>query len=231
MMGNEINYNALSFLEKIVLLALNDKGWFGNSESRIKFGLAGAVLFELATRGEIEIRNGGIIIPAEKETGEKVLDAALKVMGKSGKNKELSVTKAILRIVYKSGLKWKSVLKDLIQKEIVRKEEYRLLRIFYQYRYPVVKPDIKKALLDELYSKIMGDQDLSPDDLMLLALMKNCKMIDKNFLLHEHFLKVRLRIKEVTEFKEPLSDETRIISDIQTGIRQTIRLSNVSLHI
>ena len=54
-MEKEDKNNTLSFLETIVLLALNDKGWFGNSEQRIKFGLAGAVLFELEQSGEIEI--------------------------------------------------------------------------------------------------------------------------------------------------------------------------------
>ena len=54
-MVTEENRSNLSFPETIVLLALNDKGWFGNSEQRIKFGLAGAVLFELEKAGEIEI--------------------------------------------------------------------------------------------------------------------------------------------------------------------------------
>ena len=36
----------LTLLQKIVLLALDNKGWFGASEHKIKFGIAGAILFE-----------------------------------------------------------------------------------------------------------------------------------------------------------------------------------------
>ena len=46
-MTEEKSIGKLSFPELIILLALNDKGWFGSSEQSFKFGLAGAFLFEL----------------------------------------------------------------------------------------------------------------------------------------------------------------------------------------
>jgi len=230
-MKNEDHKSEITFLESIVLLGLNDKGWFGNSESRIRFGLAGALLFELALRGEIEISGEQVVLIGENETGVIAYDDALKVLMKSGKKKNLNTTKAIQRIVYRSGLKWKNLLKELIRKKIIRKEEYRLFWVFYQEKYPVVKTDIKKQLLSELYPKIMGEHDLTPHDIMLLAVMRSCKMIDKNFPAFDHFMKVRTKIREITEFKEPLPDSTRMIRDIQSGINKAIRISNVSLHI
>jgi hypothetical protein len=56
-------------------------------------------------------------------------------------------------------------------------------------------------------------------------------MIDKNFLLQEYFLKVRLKIREITEFKEPLPENKRKIKEIQEAIRRSILASNVNLHI
>jgi hypothetical protein len=228
-MEKEDKNNALSFLETIVLLALNDKGWFGNSEQRIKFGLAGAVLFELEQSGEIEIMGIQVRVTGTKETGDKVMDSALEVLRKS--KKELTLKKSIQRIVYKSGLKWKVIVKNLIKKNILKKEEYRFLRILTQEKYPLVNLETKKQLLAELYSKLTGGDELSNKDLMLLAIMRTCRMIDKNFLLQEHFLKVRLKIKEITEFKEPLPETTRKIKEIQEAIRLSILSSNVSMHI
>jgi len=95
----------------------------------------------------------------------------------------------------------------------------------------LVNLEIKKQVLEELYSKLMGGQELSGKDLMLLAVMRTCRMIDKNFLLQEHFLKVRLKIKEITEFKEPLTETSRKIKEIQEAIRLSILSSNVSMHI
>jgi golgi phosphoprotein 3 len=227
-MENEETNTELSFLETIVLLALNDKGWFGNSEWRIKFGLAGAILFELEQSGKIEINGIVVTVKDSAETGNKVIDSALEVLSKS--KKELTLKKAIQRIVYKSGLKWKSLLKNLIRKNILTKEEYRFLGIFFQDKYPLINIQVKKTMVTELCSKVMSGQELSAKELMLMAVMRTCRMIDKNFLLLEHFLKVRIKIKEITEFKEPLTETTRKIKDIQEAIRLAIMSSNVSIH-
>ncbi len=221
--------NALSFLETIILLALNDKGWFGNSEQRIKFGLAGAVIFKLEQAGEIMIEGHMIRLTGTKETGDKVLDKAMDVLRKSKKN--LTLKNSIQRLIYKSGLKWKLIVKNLVKKEILKKEEYRLFGIFYQNKYPLVNPEVKKQLLGTFYSTLTSGQELSGDDLMMLAIMRTCRMIDKNFLPKEHFLKVRLKIREITEFKEPLTEISRKIKEIQEAIRLSILSSNVSIHI
>ncbi len=228
-MEKEVKYNTLSFLETIVLLALNDKGWFGNSEQRIKFGLAGALIFELEQSGEIEIIGDLVHVTGTRETGDKVMDSALEVLRKS--KKDQTIKKSIQRIVYKSGLKWKVLVKNLIKKNILKKEQYRFLWIIYQDKYPLVNSEIKKQVLAELYSKLTGEQELSGKDLMLLAIMRTCRMIDKNFLLQEHFLKVRLKVKEITEFKEPLTETSRKIKEIQEAIRLSILSSDVSMHI
>ena len=228
-MATEENSSNLSFPETIVLLALNDKGWFGNSEQRIKFGLAGALLFELENKGEIEITGDQIRITHNKESGDRVMDSALEVLRKSKKKPNLK--KAIQRIVYKSGLKWRVLLKNLIKKNILKKEEYHLFGIFHQDKYPIVNIELKERILGELYSKLMGEPELSDEELMLLSIMRTCKMIDKNFLLQEYFLKVRLKIREITEFKEPLPENKRKIKEIQEAIRRSILASNVNLHI
>jgi hypothetical protein len=228
-MEKEKNIDLITFPEKIVLLALNDKGWFGNSEQRIKFGLAGALLFELDKAGEIDISEDLVRLTGTKETGDKVMDSALDSLRKS--KKTLTLNKSIQRIVYKSGLKWKAILKTLVNKNILRMEESRFLWIIYQDKYPLVNSEIKKKILDDLDSKLNSGTELSPEDLMLLVIMKTCRMIDKNFLLQEHFLKVRLKIKEIIEFKEPLTVSSRKIKGIQVAIYRSIMASNVTIHI
>jgi hypothetical protein len=228
-MTAEENSNVLSFTETIVLLALNDKGWFGNSEQRIKFGLAGAVLFELEKDGEIEFSGEKVKITGTRETGDKVLDSALEVLRKS--KKKLTLKNSIQRIVYKSGLKWKFLVRNLVKKNILRREEYRFFLIFHQDIYPLINIELKKQILGNLYSKLTGEQELSDKELMLLSIMRTCRMIDKNFSLQEHFLKARLKIREITEFKEPLTETTRKIKQIQEAIRRSIIASGVTLHI
>jgi len=230
-MENRAHPAEITFLEEIVLLALNDKGWFGNSEQRIKFGLSGALLFELTQKGLIRMKDQTVMIEGSPQTGDKVLDAALKVIGNRAKKTPLSITKAIQRLVYNNGLKWKFLLKELIRKEILTRGEYCVLWVICQEKYPLIATEVKKELIAALVLKIMGEQELTPYDRMLLAVMKSCRMIDKNFLRHEQFLKVRQKINDLTEFKEPLTESNRLVRDIQSAILKAIRKSNVSLHI
>jgi len=217
-----------SFLETIVLLALNDRGWFGNSEHRIKFGLAGAIIFELAQLEAINIMDDIIHVNSNSETGDKVLDSALKALSKS--DQKLSIKKSILRLVYKGGLRWKLLIKNLIEKNILIRQEARFLWIIYQDKYPLVNSEIKKQVILELYLKLMGKYELSGNDLMLLSIMRTCKMVDKNFIHLDHFLNIKLKIKKITGFREPLKETTRLIKKIQEATRQSIFASNVMIH-
>jgi hypothetical protein len=228
-MTEEENIGKLSFPELIILLALNDKGWFGSSEQSFKFGLAGAILFELDKAGAIKIYGNKIQITRDWESGDKVIDSAFDMIHKS--KKELSIKNAIQRIVFKRGLKWKSIIKDLIKKEILKKEEYRFLWVLYQDKYSLVNTGLKKQIQEELYSNLINDKELSERDIMLLSIMKTCRMIDKNFIHLEHFLKVRSKVNELVEFKEPLSESYRKIKEIKDAIHHSILASNVNLHI
>ncbi|MGA3012712.1 MAG: GPP34 family phosphoprotein [Bacteroidales bacterium] len=228
MAEEEIN-GKLSFPELIILLALNDKGWFGSSEQRFKFGLAGAILFILDKAGAITISENYIQISSHWESGDKVIDSAFDVLQRS--KKKLSIKNAIQRIVFKRGLKWKSIIKDLIKKEILTKAAYHFLWVLYQNKYPLVNTQLKRQIQEELYSKLMNDQELTEREMMLLSIMKTCRMIDKNFIHLEHFMKVRSKVNELVEFKEPLSESNRKIKEIKEAIHHSILASNVNLHI
>lgn len=228
-MTEEETISGLSFAELIILLALNDKGWFGSSEQRFKFGLAGAILFELDKAEAIKISGNKIQITSHWESGDKVMDSAFEVLIKS--KKQQSIKNAIQRIVFKRGLKWKTIIKDLIKKEIIKKEEYRFLWVLYQDRYPLVNTGLKKQIQEELSSKLINGQELTERNIMLFSIMKTCRMIDKNFIHLEHFLKVRSKVNELIEFKEPLSDSNRKIKEIKEAIHHSILASNVNLHI
>ena len=228
-MAEDEYIDKVSFPELIILLALNDKGWFGNSEQRFKFGLAGAILFDLITVGVIKVSGNTLSITTDWQSGDKVMDSAFEVLQRS--KKKLSLKNAIQRIVFKKGLKWKIIIKDLIKKGVLRKEEYRLLWVLYQDKYPIVNQELKKHIQEELYFKLLNKETLSEKEVMLFSIMKVCRMIEKNFIHFEHFLKARSRVNEITEFKEPLTESNRKIKEIHNAVLHSIIASNVNLHI
>ncbi len=219
----------LSFLEKIVLLALDDKGWFGTAEHKIKFGLVGAILFELVQLKRIEIRDGDLYVIDSKPTDIVVLDRVLNLIGSSKKVRGLR--NWIQRIVYKKLMLRKQILKQLLQKKIIRKEEYTLMFVFYQTKFPLVNVELKRTLREEIYNRIVGDSIFLDNDLMLLVVMNNCKMVRKNFGGFIQYLKLRGKINEVTQFHDPQTEPERTIKQLQTAISRAIVASNVSVHV
>jgi len=218
----------IGFLEKILLLALNDKGWFGNSEHSLKFGLTGAILFELIFCGRLELKEQTVQVKNQKSTDDEALDKILNFIKSGKKNRNLQSW--IQRIVYKKLLLRKMILKGLMDKKIIKKEEFSLFYILYQFKYPLLDHDIKKSIRDDIYDKVISGGKLTDHDIMLIAVMDSCKMIRKNFKKYNNYSGFRHKIKEITTFKEMDNQMHQIIKSIYVGIKSAIMRSNVTIH-
>lgn len=219
----------LTLLQKIVLLALDNKGWFGASEHKIKFGIAGAILFELQQAGRITISSDNISVIDPKSTNDVILDRVLNLIKTS--KKRHSLRSWIQRIVYKKLLLRKTVLKQLIQEKIIAREEYSLMMVFYQTKFPILNLELKKQVQEDLYDKIVNDKHLSNEELMLMVVMVNCRMVRKNFGGFIQYLRLRGKIGEITQFRNPKNTAEETISILQTAISRAILASNVSIHV
>jgi hypothetical protein len=228
MTKSEIN-SELSFLQKIVLLALDDKGWFGSSEHKIKFGLVGAILFELYQKERIRFVNDEVEVIDAKSTDDIILDRVLNLIKSSKKTR--SLRSWIQRIVYKKLLLRKTILKQLIQKKVIGREEYSLMVVFYQTKFPLIDVELKRKLQESICESIVSGKLLTPQELMLLVVMNNCKMVRKNFGGYIQYIKLRGRINEITQFKNPAGEPEEVVRLLQTAISRAIMTSNVSIHV
>jgi hypothetical protein len=223
------NNTELTFLQQIILLALDDKGWFGSSEHKIKFGLVGAILFELYHLGRITIQNDEVVVVNAKSTDDIIFDRVLNVI-KSAK-KARSLRSWIQRIVYKKLLLRKTILKQLIQENMIGREEYSLMVVFYQTKFPLMNLEVKRKLQEQICENVVSGKLQSGHDLMLLAVMNNCKMVRKNFGGYIQYIKLRGRINEITQFKNPANEAEEVIKQLNTSISRAIMASNVSIHV
>lgn len=219
----------ITFLESIVLLALDDKGWFGSTEHRVKFGLVGAILFELLQMKRIEVVEGGDVNVCDPTpTGIIVCDRVLNHIGESKKRRNIRAW--IQRIAFKKLMLRKQILKQLLKKDVVSKEEYTLMIVFYQTKFPLINSEVKRKLQEDLYHRILGELPMDDHHLMLLAIMNTCRMVRKNFGGNLQYLKLRSRINEITQFKTQESPNGLLIKMVQSGISRAIVSSNVSIH-
>jgi hypothetical protein len=227
-MDSTDSITGLSFLEKIILLALDDKGWFGNSENSIKFGIAGAILYELYKHERIEIKEGAVVIKNPAPLNDPFLDRVLEFIRSVKKNR--SIRSWIQRMVYKKMMIRKSLIRSLIAKQIIRKEEYSFFFVMYQYKYPVINSEIKKQVREEIFNRIISEDKLNGYELMLISVMDSCKMFRKNFRNFPNYQKFRRRIKELIYFNDPGLEDVKIIGSINNAIHRAIVASNVSIH-
>jgi len=218
----------LTLTEKIVLLALDNKGWFGSSEHNIKFGLAGAILFELAVLARIEFKDNIVHVISTKSTGDPLLDRILNHIKSSKKNRNLR--NWIQNFVYKKLLIRKTILKSLIEKKIIKKEEFSMLWVFYQFKYPILNTEIKETIRKDLYDGIMQAGQPSDQDIMFIIVMDTCKMVRKNFHHFDNYNKVCRRIKEITAFDDPKTGKENFFKALYAAINRAIVTSKVSIH-
>jgi hypothetical protein len=218
----------LTLPEKIVLLALDNKGWFGSSENSIKFGLTGVILFELIIQERLTVVDRQVQVISTKPTGDPLLDRILNYMKSSKKSR--SLRSWIQNIVYKKLLIRKTILKSLIEKQLIKKEEFSMLWVFYQFKYPVLKTDVKEKIRKELYEAIMKAEQPSEQDALFVIVMDTCKMVRKNFHLFDNYIKVRRRIKEIVAFDNPKTERECLLKVLHSSINRAIVSSNVSIH-
>ncbi len=218
----------LNLLQQVILLALDDKGWFGSSEHKLKFGLMGAILFELFERGRIRLQNEKVVVINAKSTDDVILDRVLNVIRSS--KKAHSLRSWIQRIAYKKLLLRKTVLKQLIHMKVIGREEYSLLVVFYQTKYPLINTELKRKLQENLCNRILSGDLLSNQEMMLLVVMNTCRMVRKNFRGSLQFIKVRSRISEITQFRNPGNETELVLKNLHVAISRAIMASNVSIH-
>ncbi len=177
----------------------------------------------------IEIKDGLIYVIDANPTEITALDKVLDLLKSSKKLR--GVRAWIQRIAYRKLMLRKLVLKQLLQKKVLSREEFSILVVFYQTKYPIVDGEIKQQIVEYLSERIMEDKILLDQDLMLLAVMKNCKLVRKNFGGFLHYLKLRRKINILTQFEDPKTDTEKTIGIIQTAMSRAIIASNVSLHL
>lgn len=228
MENTDIN-TGLTFLQKIILLALDDKGWFGSAEHKIKFGLAGAILFELHQLGRLAFTNDKVVVVNAKSTDDVVLDRVLNLIKIS--KKPLSLRSCIQRIFNKKLLLRKTILKQLIHDKIVGREEYSLMVVFYQTKFPLINTEVKRKLQEQICDAVISGRQLTEHEVMMLVVMNNCRMVRKNFGGYNQYIKLRGLINEITQFKTPQTETDRVIKLLQTAISRAILASNISIHI
>lgn len=176
----------LTIYEKLHLLSIHeDKGIFiGSAVNRLKPGLVGAILAELALSGKICTTNKSRLqLVDENLTNDPILDSAIKALKNSQKERKFGYW---LHTIYPKPEKLrKKVSASLVKKGIVTQDEDYLVWVIPSPLYPDIKASTKYWVIQHLRAVVFAQENAQPYDIALLSLLSACNLLDLTFLRDE----------------------------------------------
>ena len=200
----------LTLKEKFLILAYDPLKGKNLATNFISYGLAGAILMELAELNRIRIEKKRVKLTGHQRTGDHVLDNALSLIDKG--SRPLKVKTVVGKINRKPRQFRKVLIRQLIEKRYLKEVKKRFLFIPYKL-YPSANISYSKTLIDSFRRLVLRNESADDQHLVMLAgLAGACKFSGKFFKTKEERKRAKTRIKAIV--KE---------SEIDTAIAETIR--------
>jgi len=217
----------LSLSKKLLLLAIDDnKGTMISDQMHLHYGLAGAILLEMALMEKIRIVENKLQLMASGSTKDPVINQVINLIKKSEKSRKIKYW--IVKIGQKGGKLKKEILKSLIHDGILRKEENRILWIIPYNKYPTVNAKPENYIRKELHEIVLHNKIGGEENLMLLSLVQACNLIKEVFNRKEEYKIAKQKIKELTSESQigKVVDET--IQGVQAAIMIAVMTSTIA---
>lgn len=164
----------LNLAEELFLLALNDeKGTLHGAASYLPYGLAGALLAELALAGKIGLdKDRKLIILDATSSGDELLDDAMTYIAASKKPRKLTVWVNTL-----NNKKYRRrVATRLVQKGILQRQEKKYIWVIPYVAYPQQDASAKYWIKQHMRAMILAAEKPEPRGVILLSLVQACQM-------------------------------------------------------
>ncbi|MFZ2097311.1 MAG: GPP34 family phosphoprotein [Anaerolineales bacterium] len=176
----------LTLYEELHLLSIHeDKGIFiGTVVDRLRPGLVGSILAELALAGKISTTNNRRLQLADASSSkDPILDSTLTALKKSEKERKFGYW--LHTLSPKPEKLHKKITASLVGKGIVTQEEDHLAWVIPSPLYPEIKASTKYCLIQHLRAVVLARESAQLHDIALLSLLSGCDLIDLAFLRDE----------------------------------------------
>jgi golgi phosphoprotein 3 len=208
----------LTLKEKYLLLCYHpEKGRLLTAATWFDYGLAGAVMIELAAADKIRNENNKLIVINAKPTGDAALDLVLAKLQASLKIRSFKTW--IGNIAQgKSGRSLRLLIrKDLMKKGIMTEVQKKALRIFPYQRYPQINVRPRRELIDDINKIVIRRQIGSKQMLLLLGLIGATQMTG-SFFIREDRRPAKKRIKEIINSNEFARELNGTVASVQAAV-------------
>lgn len=167
-----------TFAEEILLLTLDDgKGAFKELPPQaMRSALVGALLMELALADRIDTDLQALKVVNTESTGNPLLDEILLRLQASPS--EQTTAYWLNRLSLEMQDLQQRILRQLVEKGVLKVENHKILWVFAVRRYPLVDNREVKEVRARLRDLILGDDIPDPRDAVLIGLVHACGLIE-----------------------------------------------------
>jgi golgi phosphoprotein 3 len=217
----------LKLSEEFVLLALDDaKGKFIADSVSLHYGLAGALLLDLAMMNRIQMADGKLSVTDPSPTDQPATDMILELLQKPSRNQ------TVKHWVRKAGGKGrtlkKTVLGQLMQKGIIKEEKGTILWLIPFNKYPTVDAGPENIVKERLKSIVLKNARPDAAALLLLSLIASSKLVKEVFRNKDEHKAVKKRIRELTSEDALGKAVGEVIKSIHAAVAASIVASTVA---
>lgn len=217
----------LKLSEEFVLIALDDaRGKFITDSISLHYGLAGALLLDLALLGRTELNGTSLVITDDSPVNDTVLESMMSMLRASAK------TRTVKYWIRKAGTKGRSlkneVLAQLIEKKILVKEKDTFLWIFPVKKYMTQDFTPENIVKERLKKIVLNNEPADERSMLLLSLIDTCKLVKEVFRGKEEYKTARKRIKELTRENMLGNATTQVIRNMHAAIAASIAATTVA---
>lgn len=207
--------SAVTLAAELALLSYDDAGTNRLGTPKLDYGLAGAVLLELALAGRVEVIDGKVVVVDPGPVGSPLLDDLLGRIARDDKRRKPKDW--ITRLT--KGLR-ERVLDDLVDAGVLRRDADRVLAIFPRTRYPSTtgaQPAVETVARQRLIAAISTDGPVEPRTAALVGLVQAVG-------LHQQLFRdlprdqVKRRLKEISEGNWASAAVRRAIEELQVAL-------------
>jgi len=169
----------LTILEKLTLLLLDDdSGKWVTNEQYVNYILAAGIIFQLTQKEMIEIQDKKIVVKSGNLTSDVILNEAVDKI----EDAWFKSTNSLLNKLASYTRKIKDdIIKSLLSKGILKREEGKFLFIFPKDYYPMVNSQYENALKANLLQIVMNKEECEEEHELMLGLISIANIETKIF--------------------------------------------------
>lgn len=213
----------LNLIEKFLLIALDDdEGIFIADVNHLHYGIAGALLIEMALAGKIELREDKLVLRGKKDHAHPMVNKAITAF----ENEPDRKVGFWIDAFKSNGREIKNqTINGLIKKGILRREKGKILWVIPYEKYPTENPVPENAVRAKIEDIIMEKAKPTSNDLMLLSLIDVCRLTREAFRDNRAYKAAHKRINELCEVYEHPKKSDDPLLNLERVIISTTRMA------